>query len=71
MDLGLKGKVAVVTGSTAGIGFAIAAALAKEGATVVVNGRTEARVSSALERIRQSVPNAEIRGVAADLGNAA
>jgi NAD(P)-dependent dehydrogenase (short-subunit alcohol dehydrogenase family) len=71
MDLGLKGKVAVVTGSTAGIGFAIAAELAKEGATVVVNGRTQARVSRALERIRQSVPNADIRGVAADLGNAA
>ncbi len=71
MDLGLKGKLAVVTGSTAGIGFAIAAELAKEGATVVVNGRTQARVSSALERIRKSVPNAEIRGVAADLGNAA
>ena len=71
MDLGLKGKVAVVTGSTAGIGFAIAAELAKEGATVVVNGRTQARVSSALERIRQSVKSADIRGVAADLGNAA
>jgi NAD(P)-dependent dehydrogenase (short-subunit alcohol dehydrogenase family) len=71
MDLGLKGKVAVVTGSTAGIGFAIAAELAKEGAAVVVNGRTEARVSSALERIRQSVPNADISGIAADLGNAA
>jgi NAD(P)-dependent dehydrogenase (short-subunit alcohol dehydrogenase family) len=71
MDLGLKGKVAVVTGSTAGIGFAIAAELAKEGATVVVNGRTPARVSSALERIRKGIPNADIRGVAADLGNAA
>jgi NAD(P)-dependent dehydrogenase (short-subunit alcohol dehydrogenase family) len=71
MDLGLKGKFAVVTGSTAGIGFAIAAELAKEGATVVVNGRTQARVSSALERIRKSVPDADIQGVAADLGNAA
>jgi NAD(P)-dependent dehydrogenase (short-subunit alcohol dehydrogenase family) len=71
MDLGLKGKVAVVTGSTAGIGFAIAAELAKEGATVVLNGRTQARVSSALERIRQSVKNADISGIAADLGNAA
>jgi NAD(P)-dependent dehydrogenase (short-subunit alcohol dehydrogenase family) len=71
MDLGLKGKVAVVTGSTAGIGFAIAAELAKEGATVVLNGRTQARVSSALERIRKGIPNADIRGVAADLGNAA
>src|SRR5580704_4771668 len=71
MDLGLKGKVAVVTGSTAGIGFAIAAELAKEGATVVINGRTEHRVASALEQIRQSVHNADARGVAADLGTAA
>ncbi len=71
MDLGLKDKVAVVTGSTAGIGFAIAAELAREGATVVVNGRTEARVSGALEKIRKSVGNAHLRGVAADLGNAA
>jgi NAD(P)-dependent dehydrogenase (short-subunit alcohol dehydrogenase family) len=70
MDLGLKGKVAVVSGSTAGIGFAIAAELAKEGAAVVVNGRTEARVASALERIRQKVGSANLRGVAADLGRA-
>jgi NAD(P)-dependent dehydrogenase (short-subunit alcohol dehydrogenase family) len=71
MDLGITGKVAVVTGSTAGIGFAIAAELAREGASVVVNGRTEARVGSALERIRRSVQNADLRGVAADLGTAA
>jgi NAD(P)-dependent dehydrogenase (short-subunit alcohol dehydrogenase family) len=71
MDLGLKGKVAVVSGSTAGIGFAIAAEFAKEGAAVVINGRTEARVQSALGRIRQSAPNADVRGVAADLSNAA
>jgi NAD(P)-dependent dehydrogenase (short-subunit alcohol dehydrogenase family) len=70
MDLGLKGKLAVVTGSTAGIGFAIAAELAKEGAAVVVNGRTELRVASALERIRQRTGSADLRGVAADLGTA-
>jgi NAD(P)-dependent dehydrogenase (short-subunit alcohol dehydrogenase family) len=70
MDLGLKGKIAVVSGSTAGIGFAIAAALAAEGAKVVVNGRTEARVTSALEKIRKHVKNADARGVAADLGSA-
>ncbi len=70
MDLGLKGKTAVVTGSTAGIGFAIAAALAAEGAKVVVNGRTEARVTSAHENIRKHVKNADVRGVAADLGSA-
>jgi NAD(P)-dependent dehydrogenase (short-subunit alcohol dehydrogenase family) len=68
MDLGLRGKTAVVSGSTAGIGLAIAAALAAEGAKVVVNGRTEARVTAALAQIRQRVANAELRGVAADLG---
>jgi NAD(P)-dependent dehydrogenase (short-subunit alcohol dehydrogenase family) len=68
MDLGLSGKTAVVSGSTAGIGFAIAAALAVEGAKVIVNGRTEARVSSAVERIRKRVKNADVRGAAADLG---
>jgi NAD(P)-dependent dehydrogenase (short-subunit alcohol dehydrogenase family) len=68
MNLGLEAKTAVVSGSTAGIGFAIAAALAAEGAHVVVNGRTEARVRSALEKIRQRVPRANLRGVAADLG---
>jgi NAD(P)-dependent dehydrogenase (short-subunit alcohol dehydrogenase family) len=68
MDLGLSGKTAVVSGSTAGIGLAIAASLAVEGAKVIVNGRTEARVSSAVERIRQRVKNADVRGIAADLG---
>lgn len=70
MDFGLKGKTAVVSGSTAGIGFAIAAALAAEGAKVVVNGRTEARVAAALEQIRQRAKGADVRGVAADLGTA-
>src|SRR5580704_2425979 len=68
MDLGLKNKIAVVSGSTAGIGLAIATALASEGAKVVVNGRTDARVAAALDKIRQRVTNAELRGVAADLG---
>ncbi len=70
MDLGLKGKTAVVSGSTAGIGFATAVALAAEGAKVVVNGRTEERVTSALEKIRKRVANADLRGVPADLGSA-
>ena len=52
MDLGLKGKLAVVSGSTAGIGFAIATTLAREGARVVINGRTAERVKAAAERIR-------------------
>jgi NAD(P)-dependent dehydrogenase (short-subunit alcohol dehydrogenase family) len=57
-----------VSGSTAGIGFAIAASLAAEGANVIINGRTEARVSAAVERIRERVKNADVRGISADLG---
>jgi len=71
MNLGLQGKLAVVSGSTAGIGLAIATALAAEGTKVVVNGRTQARVDSALKAIQQRVPGADLRGVAADLGTAA
>lgn len=70
MNLNLTGKTAVVTGSTAGIGLATAEALAKEGAAVVVNGRTEARVASAIEGILKEVSAAHLRGVAADLGTA-
>jgi NAD(P)-dependent dehydrogenase (short-subunit alcohol dehydrogenase family) len=70
MDLQLKGKRAIVTGSTAGIGFAIAKALATEGAVTVVNGRTEKRVEGAIAEIRKSHPNAEIFGVAADVSTA-
>ena len=69
MNLGLQGKLAVVSGSTAGIGLAIAIALASEGARVIINGRTEERVSAALEKIRERVPSADLRGVAADLGS--
>jgi NAD(P)-dependent dehydrogenase (short-subunit alcohol dehydrogenase family) len=68
MNLGLQGKLAVVSGSTAGIGMAIAAALAAEGAKVVVNGRTQARVDSAVKTIQQRVTGSDLRGVAADLG---
>jgi NAD(P)-dependent dehydrogenase (short-subunit alcohol dehydrogenase family) len=71
MDFGLKGKKAIVSGSTAGIGLAIAAALAAEGAKVVVNGRSEARVNAALEKIRHQQKSADLQGVAADLGTAA
>lgn len=70
MNLGLQGKLAVVTGSTAGIGFAIASALAVEGARVVVNGRTQERVDKALMTLSQRNRGAEFTGVAADLGTA-
>jgi NAD(P)-dependent dehydrogenase (short-subunit alcohol dehydrogenase family) len=71
MDLGLDGRRALVTGSTAGIGFSTARALAAEGAEVIVNGRTQARVAAALEKIEGEVPGARVSGIAADLGTAA
>src|SRR2546430_8131242 len=71
MDLQLTDKTAVVTGSTAGIGLAIAQALAREGATVVVNGRTEPRVRAAVEHVRRAAPGAgaHVSGVAAAMGH--
>jgi NAD(P)-dependent dehydrogenase (short-subunit alcohol dehydrogenase family) len=68
MDLQLTNKTALVTGSTAGIGFAIASLLAQEGASVVVNGRSQQRVDDALQRIRSENKNAQVTGIAADLG---
>jgi NAD(P)-dependent dehydrogenase (short-subunit alcohol dehydrogenase family) len=70
MNLELQGKKALVTGSTAGIGLAIATALAREGADVVINGRTETRVTEAVSKIR---PNATgpVSGIAADAGSRA
>jgi len=66
MDLGIEDKRALVTGSTAGIGWATARALAAEGAEVVINGRSEARVTAALEALRREVPAARVSGVVAD-----
>src|SRR5690242_8037170 len=70
MDLDLHGKRALVTGSTAGIGFAIARALAAEGASVLVNGRSSASVDRALARLREAVPGAALDGVPADAATA-
>src|SRR5580700_10642292 len=70
MDLQLRGKRALVTGSTAGIGFAVAQELAAEGASVIVNGRTEKRAADAVRRIQESYPAANVSGVAADVSNA-
>jgi NAD(P)-dependent dehydrogenase (short-subunit alcohol dehydrogenase family) len=67
MDLGLKGKRALVSGSTAGIGFAIASALAREGARVIVNGRTRAAVDDAVAQIR-SATGVDADRFAGDLG---
>src|ERR1700761_2109596 len=70
MDLQLKNKKALVTGSTAGIGFAIAKGLAKEGAEVYVNGRTTERVESAIKQIKDETGNQNIHGLNADFANA-
>jgi NAD(P)-dependent dehydrogenase (short-subunit alcohol dehydrogenase family) len=67
MDLKLRGKRALITGSTQGIGFAIAEGLAREGADVVVNGRTNAKVEGAIEKIAAST-KASVSGIAADVG---
>lgn len=70
MKIELTGRTAIVTGSTAGIGLAIADGLARAGATVVVNGRSEERVTAALRELRARLPQAEFIGVAADVSTA-
>jgi NAD(P)-dependent dehydrogenase (short-subunit alcohol dehydrogenase family) len=70
MDLQLAGHNALITGSTAGIGFAIARGLAAEGARVTLTGRTQASVDAALARLRESVPRAQAKGIAADCATA-
>lgn len=70
MHLGLEGKLALVTGSTAGIGYAIATSLAREGAEVIVTGRSQASVDEAVARIKATA-GARVHGYAGDLGTAA
>jgi NAD(P)-dependent dehydrogenase (short-subunit alcohol dehydrogenase family) len=67
MDLGLKGKRALVSGSTAGIGYAIAATLAQEGAHVIVNGRTQPAVDEAVKKVKAAT-GGTVQGFAGDLG---
>ena len=71
MNLKLTDKTALVSGSTKGIGFAIATGLAREGARVIVNGRSEKAVAEAKEQIHQTVPDARVEGFAGDLSTAA
>src|ERR1700741_3563210 len=71
MDIQLKGKKVLVTGNTAGIGFASARAFSAEGASVIINGRTQERVDNAIREIRKSQPSADLSGVASDVSNAA
>jgi NAD(P)-dependent dehydrogenase (short-subunit alcohol dehydrogenase family) len=71
MKIDLSGKTALVTGSTAGIGYAIAKGLAASGAEVVLNGRSKARVDEAVGKLAKEIPAAKIRGIAADVSTAA
>src|SRR5258707_3936666 len=67
MNLELIDKTALISGSTKGIGFAIASQLAAEGASVIMNGRSDQAVDSALEQVRKAVPKAKVEGFAGDL----
>ena len=69
MDLSLDGKLALISGSTAGIGLAIATALAHEGARVIINGRSQASVDDVVARLR-STARGDVQGFAGDLGKA-
>lgn len=70
MKIDLQGRRAIVTGSTAGIGLAIAEGLARAGATVVINGRTQLRVEQAIADIRSRLPDADLVGAVADVSTA-
>jgi NAD(P)-dependent dehydrogenase (short-subunit alcohol dehydrogenase family) len=67
MDLKLLDKIALITGSSSGIGFAIAQALACEGATVIINGRNSQKVSQAISKIKEECPSAKLIPMVADL----
>jgi len=69
MKIDLAGKKALVTGSTSGMGHAIASGLARAGAAVTVHGRSDESVGPAVERLKKEVAGADVRGVAADLAD--
>ncbi|ACR32103.1 SDR family NAD(P)-dependent oxidoreductase [Burkholderia glumae] len=71
MQINLTGRIALVTASTGGIGYAIAAGLARAGATLILNGRSDTSVNAALATLRSSVPGVNASGIAADLSGAA
>lgn len=66
MDLQLKGKTVFISGSTQGIGFAIATRLCQEGASVTINGRSESKVNDAVKKLKEKQSDANITGIAAD-----
>ena len=69
MDLQLKDKITLISGSTAGIGYATARQFAAEGAQVIVNGRTQARVDAAVKSIIEATGNTNVSGVVADFSD--
>ena len=71
MDLQLTNKTAFISGSTSGIGFAIAKALLAEGAVVIINGRSQKNIDSAVKQLKALVPNGKVSGIAVDFKNPA
>lgn len=70
MDLQLRSKTAFISGSTQGIGFSIARLLLIEGAAVIINGRTQEKIDSAIQKLKEEIPAAAVSGIAADFANA-
>ena len=69
MDLQLQSKTAFISGSTQGIGYAIACQLLIEGATVIINGRSQAKINTAIQKFQQEIPQGKVSGIAADFSN--
>lgn len=69
MDLQLTGKTVFISGSTAGIGFGVASTFLKEGARVIINGRTDGSVAKAVQRLTSTFPTGEIEGISCDFSN--
>ncbi len=67
MDLKISGKIALITGSTQGIGFETARKLAQEGVNVIINGRNEKKVNNAVQKIKAEFPKIKVVGITADL----
>jgi len=70
MQISFSGKIALVTGSTSGIGLGIATGLAVAGADTVINGRDQGKVDRVVADLKRALPDAKLRGIAADVGDA-